>query len=108
MSSRYCACSDIFSMTETLFPRISDYGLIGNSRSAALVSRHGSLDWCCLPRFDSLSVFGAVLDPRRGGRFAITPTGSYGSHLRYIDDTNILETLFDCEEGTATLTDCFT
>ena len=49
--------------------RIQDYGIIGDCRSAALISRRGSLDWLCWPRFDSPSIFAALLDPERGGFF---------------------------------------
>ena len=55
---------------------IENYGIIGNMHSAALVSLDGSVDWLCLPRFDSPSVFGAILDAEKGGRFRIAPTAS--------------------------------
>jgi GH15 family glucan-1,4-alpha-glucosidase len=61
---------------------IADYGLIGDRHSAALVSKSGSIDWCPMPRFDSPSIFGAILDSEKGGRFAITPTGSFTSSIR--------------------------
>ena len=54
---------------------ISDYGVIGDCRSAALVGLDGSIDWCCFPRFDSPSLFAAILDARKGGSFAIAPRG---------------------------------
>ena len=52
---------------------ISDYGIIGNMVSAALVARDGPIDWCCLPRFDSPSLFAAILDDGKGGSFSIQP-----------------------------------
>ena len=55
------------------YEAIENYGLIGNMRTAALVSRRGSIDWLCVPHFDSPSVFGALLDDAKGGRFVIAP-----------------------------------
>ena len=52
---------------------IENYGIVGNMRGAALISLDGSVDWLCLPRFDSPSVFGAILDAEKGGRFRIAP-----------------------------------
>jgi GH15 family glucan-1,4-alpha-glucosidase len=52
---------------------IENYGIIGNMHSVALVGMNGSIDWLCLPRFDSPSVFGAILDDQKGGRFALAP-----------------------------------
>jgi len=54
---------------------IENYGLIGNMRTAALVGKHGSIDWYCFPYFDSPSVFAAILDDDKGGRFEIAPVG---------------------------------
>ena len=84
---------------------INDYALIGDRHTAALVSRAGSIDWCPLPRFDSPSVFGAILDAEKGGRFAVTPAGRFASTQRYLPDTNVIETTFETESGRATLTD---
>lgn len=84
---------------------ISDYGLISNMHSCALVSKMGSVDWCCFPRFDSSSVFGRILDHRNGGHFQIAPQGVRSVTRRYLPDTNVLETTFESETGTATLTD---
>jgi GH15 family glucan-1,4-alpha-glucosidase len=87
---------------------IADYGLIGNSRAAALVSRNGSIDWCCLPEFDSASIFSALLDKKRGGCFAIVPSATYEATQQYIPETNVLETNFKTASGAIRLTDCFT
>ena len=72
------------------YPPISDYALIGDCHSAALVSRSGSIDWCCLPRFDSDSSFGRLLDWRKGGYFAITPVGRYRVKREYRGDSLVL------------------
>ena len=83
-----------------------DYGLIGDMSSAALVGTDGSVDWCCLPRFDSPSVFASILDEDIGGRFRIRPSGAYTSVRQvYLQDTNILETTFTTSEGVVKITD---
>jgi GH15 family glucan-1,4-alpha-glucosidase len=87
------------------YPPISDYALIGDCRSAGLVSREGSLDWLCLPRFDSPSVFAALLDAREGGRFSIRPVGEYSSERRYLANTNVLEIVFRTPTGACALRD---
>jgi len=84
---------------------ISDYGLIGDMRTAALVGVNGAIDWCCLPRFDSGSVFAALLDPDRGGTWAVRPAVPWTSTQRYLPLTNILETTFRTGEGRVTVTD---
>ncbi|SVC32143.1 uncharacterized protein METZ01_LOCUS284997, partial [marine metagenome] len=88
------------------FLPISDYGLIGNCHGAALVGKNGSIDWCCMPRFDSPSIFAAVLDDEFGGRFAIAPRDEWSSSQRYISDTNVLETRFETADGITIVTDC--
>jgi len=74
-----------------------DYGVIGNCRSAALVSARGSIDWCCLPDFDSPSVFARLLDAERGGFFDVEPEGEYRVSQSYLGRTNILVTRFEGE-----------
>ena len=82
------------------------YGLIGDMASAALVGTDGAIDWCCFPRFDSPSVFAAILDQEDGGRFRISPTDSgFTSAQEYLPDTNILETTFTTAAGIVTITD---
>jgi GH15 family glucan-1,4-alpha-glucosidase len=71
-----------------------DYGIIGNCRSAALISKTGSLDWCCLPEFDSSSVFAKLLDQEKGGSFAILTDDSYTITQRYKKNTALLITRF--------------
>jgi Domain of unknown function (DUF5911) len=65
------------------YPPIDDYALIGDRRSAGLISREGSLDWLCLPRFDTPSTFAAVLDAENGGRFLVRPLGEFRTERRY-------------------------
>ena len=88
------------------YKSISTYGLIGDAHSAALVGLDGSIDWCCFPRFDSPSVFAAILDSQIGGSFAITPVDQYASTQRYLDRSNVLETEFRTSEGACILVDC--
>ena len=92
---------------EPTYPPISDYALIGDCHSAALVSRAGSIDWCCLPRFDSDSCFGRLLDWHKGGYFAITPVGPYRVKREYRGDTLVLVTTFTTKTGEARLADFF-
>lgn len=74
--------------------KIADYGIIGNCRSSALVSKYGSIDWCCLPDFDSPSVLARLIDKEIGGHFSIIPEGDYSVSQQYVNHTNILETWF--------------
>jgi GH15 family glucan-1,4-alpha-glucosidase len=83
---------------------IGEYALLSDCRSAALVSRDGSVDWLCFPRFDGPSVFCRLLDPA-GGHFAIRPAGEFQVSRRYVDQTLVLETTFTTGRGTAVLTD---
>jgi len=88
------------------------YGLIGNCETAALVATTGAVDWFCYPRFDSPSIFAAILDRQRGGSFRVSPVNPVPTGEQvYLRDTNILTTTFHRSEGTLVLTDfmpCFT
>ena len=85
---------------------IEDYGLIGNMISAALVARDGSIDWLCLPRFDSPACFAALLGDAGHGRWKICASGTeLKITRRYLPDTAVLETTFETPQGVATLTD---
>ena len=82
----------------TTYPSIADHGLIGDLQTAALVSRDGAIDWFCTPRFDSPSIFGALLDQQRGGSCRIQPEADIvGSRQMYFPDTAILITRFFTE-----------
>src|SRR6516165_2588156 len=83
---------------------IGDYALLSDCRSAALVSRAGSVDWLCFPRFDAPAVFARLLDPD-GGHFAIRPAGDFEASRAYVDQTMALETTFRTAGGTGVLTD---
>ena len=89
-------------------PKIQDYAAIGDGRSVALVSRHGSIDWLCWPRFESPSIFGGLLDPRAGGAWEIAPTEPATVERRYLDRTNVLQTRFHTATGGIILTDFMT
>lgn len=87
------------------YKSISDYGVIGDMHSAALVASDGSIDWLCFPRFDSASVFAALVDDRVGGRFRIGPAGPFQAEHSYLPDSNVLAASFKTESGEASLTD---
>ena len=86
---------------------IENHGIIGNMRTAALVSLDGSIDWLCLPRFDSPSVFGAILDSQKGGLFRIAPAavGELRHKQYYWPETNVLVTRFLHPDGIAEVED---
>ncbi|MFI5265818.1 MAG: glycoside hydrolase family 15 protein [Chloroflexota bacterium] len=83
---------------------LADYAIVGNSRTSALISRSGSVDWLCLPRPDSPSIFGAILDPT-AGRLTVRPAGAFTSSRRYVPGTNVLETTFRAPDGAVMLRD---
>jgi GH15 family glucan-1,4-alpha-glucosidase len=88
------------------FQPIHNYGVIGNMRSAALVSTAGSIDFFCFPEFDSPSVFAALLDTAKGGAFTICPEREgYNAKQMYIPETNVLLTRFLSDDGIVELTD---
>ncbi|ELZ33885.1 glycoside hydrolase 15-like protein [Halogeometricum pallidum JCM 14848] len=87
------------------FTPISDYGIVGNLETCALVSDQGAIDWCCFPYLDSPSVFAALFDGERGGTFSVAPAQEYESRQRYLDRTNVLQTTFTTAGGELTLTD---
>lgn len=84
---------------------IRDYGVIGDCHGAALVSRNGSVDWCCLERFDNDPVLCAILDADQGGFFLIEPKDDARISREYVPGTNILKTRFQTGRGVVTITD---
>ncbi|HEU0000839.1 MAG TPA: glycoside hydrolase family 15 protein [Ktedonobacteraceae bacterium] len=86
---------------------IEDYAIIGDLHTVALVGKNGSIDWCCIPCFDSPSVFGALLDARKGGFFRIAPpdTPGIGHKQLYLPETNVLITRFLTVDGVGEITD---
>ena len=87
--------------------RLEDYGLIGDTHTAALVGYDGSIDWLCLPRFDSGACFAALLGDERHGRWLLAPTGGHrATDRRYRGESLVLETNFTTADGTVRVTDC--
>src|SRR5262249_14907555 len=85
---------------------LEDYGLVGDLQTAALVSRSGSIDWLCFPRFDSGACFAALLGDERNGHWSLRPAGDFRpAGRRYREDTLILETEFETADGIARLID---
>src|SRR6476469_3639928 len=97
---------DLFHSPDGYLP-IEDYGVIGDLQSVALVGRNGSIDWCAIPDFDSPSVFGALLDVKKGGFFRIAPpdTPRMKRKQMYLPETNILVTRFVSADGVGEVTD---
>ncbi len=95
------------SFSPSVYLPIEDYGLIGDLHTVALVGKNGSIDWCCLPRFDSPSVFGALLDVGKGGFFRIAPSDMHEIKCQqlYLPETNILLTRFLSVNGVGEITD---
>src|SRR6202140_4620144 len=87
--------------------RIEDYAMIGDCHTAALVSKEGSIDWLCVPSFDSPACFAALLGTTENGHWSISPAEPIRAiRRRYRDGSLILETEFETENGSAMLTDC--
>ena len=99
--------SDTHTTSPNKYLPIEDYALIGDLHTAALVGKNGSIDWLCIPRFDSPSVFGAILDTDKGGFFRIAPIDMSDVQCKqmYFPETNILLTRFLSSEGVAEVTD---
>src|SRR5260221_12237561 len=85
---------------------IENHGIIGDLHTVALVGRDGTIDFMCFPHFDSPAIFAALLDPERGGRFALAPeSGSGGQKQLYLPESNILLTRFLFDEGVGEVSD---
>src|SRR3954454_24314331 len=86
---------------------IEDYAMIGDGRAAALVATEGSIDWLCLPEIDAPPVLASLLDAERGGRFYLRPRGEFEMRRRYLDESNVLETLYTTSTGTVKVIEAF-
>ena len=87
------------------YPDIGDYAVIGDCRTAALVSKYGCIDWLCWPRFDSASIFAALLDRERGGYWKIAPATPFSIQREYVEGSNVLQTRFQTSSGSVALLD---
>jgi GH15 family glucan-1,4-alpha-glucosidase len=88
------------------YPLIADHGLIGDLQTSALVATDGSIDWFCAPRFDSPSIFGALLDRERGGHCSVHPkVAAFTTKQLYLPDTAVLITRFLTEAGVGEVVD---
>jgi GH15 family glucan-1,4-alpha-glucosidase len=90
------------------FLDIGDYAAIGDGRTLALVGRDGSIDWMCLPDLDSPATFAALLSPREGGSFSLAPDAPYRVKRRYVERSNVLETVFETDAGAVRVIDALT
>lgn len=88
-----------------LYPRLAQLGVVGDRRTAAVISADGTVRWLCLPDYDGVPVFGNLLDAERGGYWRLGPTSRAAGHQRYADDNNVLVTIWQSAEGEIELTD---
>lgn len=93
------------SIDSNSYPDIGDYAVIGDCRTAALVSKYGCIDWLCWPRFDSPSIFAALLDRERGGYWKIAPAAPFSVQREYLESSNVLQTTFQTSSGAVALLD---
>jgi GH15 family glucan-1,4-alpha-glucosidase len=94
-------------VAERPYVPLADYGIVGDLRTAALIARDGSLDWLCVPRFDSGSVFGRILDSARGGSWRLAPVEPYESTFAYEERTAVLATEHRTASGAVRIRDAF-
>ena len=85
---------------------IGEYGVIGDCRTAALIGPDGSIDWCCMPHFDSPAIFLRLLDADKGGYFQVRPAPGFVGEMAYLPATNMLQTIFTTNTGRLRLIDC--
>jgi len=97
--------SEVTQVPEGAYTPIEAYGVVGNLETCALVAPDGSVDWFPFPHVESPSILGAILDADGGGRFQISPVGEFQGSQAYVERTNVLETTFRTDGGTATVTD---
>jgi alpha,alpha-trehalase len=93
-------------VSDSPYPPISDYALLSDCHSGALVSKDGSIDWCAFHRFEARPVFARILDWGKGGFFRVAPADDYEVTRQYVPNTNVLETHFETSSGVVTVTDC--
>src|SRR4051812_22013763 len=86
------------------FTPIADYGLLADCNSSALVGRAGSIDWLCLPRYDSDAIFARLLDPE-AGHWSIWPAGEFRAERRYVPGSLVIETTFTTDAGVVRMRD---
>lgn len=84
---------------------IEDYAIIADTQTSALVGRNGSIDWLCVPRFDSGAIFAALLGDDENGHWTLSPAGEFTARRRYRDETMVLETEFETPDGLVRLID---